>query len=608
MEAVGRVGLVHFILSLLRECTVTQTTRVKLISGLIACVAIMLGPSATTAEAQSSAIDGVLQPQGLNHTGIYALREMDPALTGAGVKFALVCRSFTYTDDEPQNDYQPDISHNCFKANRFMFQDQSALPASISPHSTAVCSILLGEDPDAFHTPIGSFYYQGVAPQADADVYEFLYFLANNVGHHKPPDADIITASWGYQFEDWWTRGIESLAEHYGLIVVASIGNGSLSHDPVFYPGAGSNAIGVGVVDSVNTSDLAISLANFALAYPEHSSTGPAGNGRCKPDIVAPGNCLAAAAGEPNHYEPVGNGSSFSTPIVAGVVGLLVQKAKQDPRLSLAVSPDGGNCLIKSILLNTAIKLPYWHKGRLQTDDDHTAPLDYIQGAGMLNAVGAYKNLVAGPAKPGDVPSTGWDLNMLDRPQASENNYRISIPAPADKFITVTVSWNRHYAYTSPFKATPDKDSNLRLELWAVSADGRRNDYLLDYSDSRVDNVEHIHVATDAAFTDYRIIVTFSDITNTQESPSQRYGLAWNVTDRQDTDNILWYDLNADGIVNEADFVILLNNVASSNKSPEGYLLGDVKADGLIDGGDLEKFLEQNNRQAGWLAQATARR
>lgn len=606
--AVGRVGSVHFFSCHLRGCTVTQTTREKLVSGLIACLVIALGPWAVIAGAQNPPIENVLQPQGLDHTGIYALRAIDPALTGAGVKFALVCRSFTYIDEAPQNDYQPDVSHNCFKTNRFTFQDQSTLPAGISPHSTAVCSILLGEDPVAFHSAVGPFGYQGVAPQAEADVYEFLYFLANNVDHHKPPDADIITASWGSQFEDWWTRGIESLAEHYGLIVVASIGNGTHSHDPVFYPGAGANAIGVGVVDSVNTSDLATSLANFALAYPEHSSSGPAAIGRCKPDIVAPGNCLAAYASEPNRYEPVGNGSSFSTPLVAGAVGLLVQKAKQDPLLNPAVSPDGGNCLIKAILLNSATKLPYWHKGRLQTDDDHTAPLDYIQGAGMLNAVSAYKNLVAGPAKPGEVPTTGWDLNLLDKRQTTENIYRITIPDPADKFITVTVAWNRHYAYTSPFEAAPDKDSNLRLELWAVATGGRRNGYLLDYSDSRVDNVEHIHVAADAAFTDYRIILTFSDIANPQESSSQRYGLAWNVTDRREADNILWYDLNADGAVNEADFVILLNNVASSSKSPESYLLGDVEADGLIDTGDLEIFLKQNNRQAGWLAKAAAKR
>ncbi len=578
-----------------------QTTKEKYLSRLAACLAVALGPAVIIARADGPQASNILQPQGLKHSGIYALRQIDPSLTGAGVKFALVCRSFTYIDDEPQNDYRPATGHNCFRTSQFTFRDQAPLSAGTSPHSTAVCSILLGEDAGAFYPEIGPFYYQGAAPQATAEVYEFLSFLTNNVFYHRPPDADIITASWGSQFEDWWTRGIESLVEHYGVVVVASIGNGAEVQNPVFYPGAGSNVIGVGVVDSVNAADPAINLANFALACPEHSSSGPTANGRCKPDIVAPGNCLAAQVDEPNRYEPVGNWSSFSTPVVAGAVGLLVQKAKQDPQLNSAVSPNGGNCVIKAILLNSATKLPYWHKGRLQTDDDHAVPLDYMQGAGMLNAVGAYNHLVAGPNKPGSIPTTGWDLNLLDKRQTSENAYRITLQEPAEKFITATVVWNRHYATKYPFEATPNKDSNLRLELWAGDPDNSRNGYLLDYSDSSVDNVEHIHAAADPGYRSYTIIISFSDIENQQESAlSQRYGVAWNVSDRQGTDSILWYDLNADGIVNESDYVIMLNNLVSSGKSPESYLLGDVKPDGLIDARDLEVLLEHNNRQADW--------
>ena len=50
---------------------------------------------------------------------------------------------------------------------------------------------------------------------------------------------------------------------------------------------------------------------------------------------------------------------------------------------------------------------------------------------------------------------------------------------------------------------------------------------------------------------------------------AQRYGLAWNVSKKQDSDNILWYDLNADGIVNDSDLTILVDNVLTSVKSPE---------------------------------------
>jgi len=566
-----------------------------------ACLAALFVSTSITAAAEAPQIDKTLQPQALDYAGIYALKQTDPNLTGTGVKLAVICRSINYIDGKPQNDYRPATSHNCFANKQFNFHNQNEPPAGISPHSTAICSILFGEDPNAFNPALGHFYYQGVAPQVKANIYEFWDFLINNVFHHSPPDVDIITAGIGSQFEDWWTRGIESLAEQSGIIVVAGIGNGFNAHDSVLYPGAAANIIGVGVVDSVNTENLAINLANFSLAYPEHSSFGPTADGRCKPDIVSVGNCLTADVNDPNRYEPTGNWSSFSTPIVAGTIALLVQKAKQDSNLALAVSQQGGNCVIKAILMNSAIKLPFWHKGRLQKDDDHTAPLDYIQGAGMLNAVGAYSQLIAGRQKPGETSTVGWDNNILDKDKNSQNIYKITITEPNDRFITATVVWNRHYSSDYPFEPLPEKDANLRLELWAVDPENHNNDYMLDYSDSNTDHVEHIYTPADANYTNYEIAVSYSDIENAdQMDTTQRYGLAWNIGEAQDSNNIFWYDLNADGIVNDLDITILLTNLLNSAKLPEGYFIGDINANGAIDINDMQLLLKRKNLKADW--------
>jgi len=562
---------------------------------------VLLAYTGTIAGAEELATDKALQPKGLNHAGIYALRRLDPSLTGSGVDIAVICRSITYIDGEPQNDYRPSTGHNCFKGKRFGFHDQGELPAGISPHSTAICSILFGEDREGFNPQLGQFHYQGTAPAAKADIYEFWYFLINNVFPGSPPDADIVTASIGNQSEHWWTRGIESLAEQYGLIVVAGIGNGLNVQDPLLYPGAGANVIGVGVVDSVKSENLATNLAHFALAYPEHSSFGPTADGRCKPDIVAGGNCLAAHATEASRYEPTGSWSSFSTPVVAGTIGLLVQKAKQNPNLSSAISPEGGNCVMKAILMNSATKLPYWHKGRLETDDDHLAPLDYIQGAGMLNALEAYKHLIAGPNKPGRVGTTGWDLNDLDKRENPQNIYEITFTAPAGKFITATVVWNKHYNSVYPFEPRPDKDTNLRLELWAVDPENTGNDYLLDYSDSNVDNVEHIYHWADPNYTNYEIVLSINDTDGSnQMGTSQRYGLAWNVGNAPDSDNIFWYDLNADGIVNDLDLTAQLDNWITSVKTPGSYFLGDVNANGVFDPNDFQILFDHKNLEADW--------
>jgi hypothetical protein len=568
---------------------------------LITCIAALYSTVDSTARAQEPLNTKTFQPQGLEHTGIYPLKRIESSLTGEGVKFAVICRSITYIDGEPQNDYRPDVEHNCFNSSQFLLYDQGQLPGGISPHSTAICSILFGEDPNASYPQIGQFYYQGIAPQAQADIYEFWYFLTNNIFEQLPPDADIITIDNGIQFEDWWTNGIESLAEHYGLIVVAAIGNGTDAHDPVLYPGAGANIIGVGVIDSINTKDITISLEHFALSYPKHSTFGPTSDERCKPDIVAPGNCLAAVDTKSNVYEPTGNWSSFSTQIVAGTIGLLVQKAKNDPNLSPAISPQAGNTVIKAILLNSAVKLPFWHKGQLQIDDDHTAPLDYIQGAGMLDAVGAYKHLIAGLNEPGDVSTTGWDSNQLYSNPGQENVYKITLAEPADKYITATVVWNKHFNRTYPFEPAPEKDRDLRLELWAVDPENPGNDYLLDYSDSNVDNIEHIYIPADPNYSNYEIILSMNENEDPREiAIAQRYGLAWNISDKPDRDNIFWYDLNADGIVNESDFAILVNSILNSTKAQKSYLLGDINSDGAIDIKDFNILIEYDDRRADW--------
>ena len=248
-------------------------------------------------------------------------------------------------------------------------------------------------------------------------------------------------------------------------------------------------------------------------------------------------------------------------------------------------------------MLNSATKLPYWHKGRLQIDDDHQAPLDYIQGAGMVNAVGAYEHLIAGRNKPGYVSTTGWDNNLLQKSKNLQNIYKITLTQPTDKFITATVVWNRHYNSTYPFEPAPEKDADLRLELWAIDPEDPNNDHLLDYSDSSVDNVEHIYCRADANYTNYEIVLSHDPM---QIDKTQRYGLAWNVSTGYDSDNIFWYDLNADGIVNDSDFTILLTNLLNSTKSPESYLLGDINADGTIDIKDVGIFINHKDDQADW--------
>jgi hypothetical protein len=557
-----------------------------------------LGPQALAV--QDNAL--TFQPQALDYTGVYYLRQLDPTLTGAGISVGLVCRSITYTDGWPQGDYRPNVAHNCLRHTQFTFLDNETGPRPPSAHATAIASILFGYDPSGYDPVLGPFSYQGVVPEAKATTIEFWKFVLEYVFANTAPQVDVLTMSIGSQFSDWWTRGVQAMAERHGLVVVAGVGNGSHAYDPVLYPAGGANVIAVGVIDSVSSNELPVILAYFALPRPAHSSCGPTSDGRAKPDLVAPGNCLAADVNRPGSYQPTGDWSSFSTPIVAGAAALLVQEAKRQPALGSAISPQAGNCVIKAILLNSARKLPFWHKGAVTRQDDHYVPLDYLQGAGALDALAAYRQLTAGQAAPGPVSPRGWDRNRLAAAaRTSQNTYTIKLAPNTNQFIVATLVWNKHFSYVYPFEPLPEKDTDLRLELWAVDSATPQQKYLLDYSDSPVDNVEHIYCAADPNYTDYEIVVSFNspdEVANADKT--QLYALAWNIAQPPETNSIFWYDLNADGIVDGTDLTILLKYIADSSGAQAAAASGDINNDGSIDLQDLRTLASKMMLSAEW--------
>ncbi|MBN1787885.1 MAG: S8 family serine peptidase [Sedimentisphaerales bacterium] len=442
-----------------------------------------------------------LQPAGLEVAGVYKLASLDPNLTGEGVNIGVVCRSNTYIDSEPQNDYRPDISHNSLEDVKIRFHDdQDSREAGVSSHSTAIASILAGFDPDASFEPIGDFAYQGACPDAGLDIYEFRHFLVKYVFSGVWPEADLLTMSLGWSIENWWTRGVDKMAESFGILIIAAIGNGTDGHDLSLYPAAGSNILAVGVADSSG------SLSKFTAPDANHSSSGPTLDGRCKPDIVAPGNCLIAVGDSKEAYRPCGDYSSFAVPVVAGVACQLVQKAKSDPNLQMTIFPFVGNCVMKSILLTSAEKLSGWHKGGSTSGDDHEHPLDFKQGAGMVDAPAAYKVLTAGIQNGGAVKAIGWDSDAIEPNYIAEKVYRFKTDITEKTHLSSTLVWNKSYENSYPFEPQQSQ-ADLRLELWTIDAAGGNK--LVDYSDSPVDNVEHLYVELDPN-TEYQLVISNS--------------------------------------------------------------------------------------------------
>lgn len=494
-----------------------------------------------------------LQPAFLDFCGIRDLQESEPNLTGADVLVAAVCRSMGYVNGLPQDNYRMNMAHASLRGGRVFFEDGSDGYYGLSSHASAVGGILIGLDFSGNHPLTGPFVYKGVCPDAVLEVFEFWRFVSLTVFGGKPFQADVLSLSLGDSYEDWWSRGIERLAQKTGVLVVASAGNGLRVSDRIFYPAGGANVLAVGVVPSQADPNGEPSLTFFSMPNRRISSFGPTPDGRSKPDLVAPGRALVPTAYDAGAYEIAGDYSSLATPVVSGTAALLVQKIYQTPALAERIRPESRNCLLRAILMTSARKLPWWHKGLPGREDDLWVPLDWQQGAGLLDAKEAYAVLTGG-LHPQEGGLRGWDNPVLSA-ENPEAVYPLSVPDGEKLTLTATVVWNRAFEERFPFRPLQEEDGDFRLELWKIDPN-QAEKTLVDASDSPVDTVEHLYVHLPARAGSYELVVRFSHPEAAQKSIGRPVGLAWSIGPDRSAENPWWYDLNEDGQIDQTDKVI----------------------------------------------------
>ena len=137
--------------------------------------------------------------------------------------------------------------------------------------------------------------------------------------------ADVVSASLGYN--DWYTypdfdgrtattTKAARIAARKGVLLVAAMGNEGNYRD------AKTGSTGTMIAPADADSIVSVGAVNSSRRLAGFSSTGPTADGRVKPEVVAQGVSVYSMYGETGYT--FGNGTSFATPLTAGVAALIL--------------------------------------------------------------------------------------------------------------------------------------------------------------------------------------------------------------------------------------------------------------------------------------------
>lgn len=207
------------------------------------------------------------------------------------------------------------------------FEDNNPFVYHKHTHGTFVSSIITGEIDSTFigSAPNASFaFYITEMGQFEQNIEEYNLVLglerADSIGADIASislgyrDFDTLQTSYGYAGMDGQTtiaaQGVK-IARDKGMIVVVAAGNDGTD-------GAGSLASPCDV-DSI----LCVGAVNYDSTRAVFSSEGPTFDGRIKPDITTLGDSCYFI--QSNDTVNSGNGTSFATPLMSGMVACIKQ-------------------------------------------------------------------------------------------------------------------------------------------------------------------------------------------------------------------------------------------------------------------------------------------
>ena len=248
---------------------------------------------------------GAWAAEQLNIPAVHALGD-----SGAGVRIAMLDAGF-------------DTSQAWVSGAQVLTLRDYAGPGNTSAHGTATFSLIAAHQPGQLvgAAPAAQFIlatteYTPTETRVEEDHWVAAVEMAESLS------VNIISSSLGYlSFDNGFSYtyqqlngdvGVTTLAADSaaarGTLVVVAMGNSGPSTGSLGTPADAKGIVSVGAVDS-------------SRAVAVFSSRGPTSDGRIKPEVVAPGVAVfVAVAPASGAFE---SGTSFATPLVAGVAALV---------------------------------------------------------------------------------------------------------------------------------------------------------------------------------------------------------------------------------------------------------------------------------------------
>ena len=413
-----------------------------------------------------------------NNPELHATRGLESQLylgTGKGVIVAVL--------DQGVDVKHPALDGALYSQKDFTGEDQLDDARKGPGHGTGIAGILVGRGDQ----------YRGLAPDArlinarvdnrkdvatDLSAGAGLFWSAKKGA--KVANISFGNAPGQQQLSGNFTLMCDYVAERYGVNVVVAGGND-----------AGS-AVKQVPADQYNGYTVGAMGPNLRSAA-DFSNWAEPDDRRTKPDLMAPGvGVLAPLA----NWEKRGTdfremtGSSFSAPMVGGVLAQMVGYGKQH---DLPTDP----LLLKAVLLTSAAKAydtdgAPWGPRTGQKDKYYrrviTKPLDNEQGAGALDAVAAYR--LYNKTKTPSQPVNAWKSSSLK----GDDSYELSLgKLVAGQRVDATLTWFRHVTYKDRGdEGFSEDDTFTRGSLADFTLRLLKDGDVIGASDSSVDNLEHL--------------------------------------------------------------------------------------------------------------------